>query len=330
MANTNSSSLCSRLHMGRTRGFWNQAGEMMGLPFASKPRFQFCFTKGLASKNSPVGPIENVEEAVPVGPKHHFPWLALPFDIGQYRHLHGIVVTLVMRHELVIPFQFARVRIQCEHGVGVEIISRTRVAIPAWIRIPGSPKRKVGFRVIGSSDPNGVAPVLIGVASPGIGSRIRGRVRCSPKAPQLFAGFDIVGGNPAIRASSLSAVPRTTMFLMINGATFSWLALVPINKSLVPDGLPVLGIDGDQMSIVGRPETACPLKSPGPSQPARTRSIRRNLVGEGPEGPAGGRIESNYIVPLHRIQDPVHNQRCVFHLVGWDHLRVQPRQVDDG
>ena len=116
--------------------------------------------EGLSQQKLSRCPVEDVKESVSVGPKHHFPRFTLPLDIGEDRHLHGIVITFVMRHELVIPFQFPRIRIQCEHGIGIEIISRTRVPVPSGIWIPGSPKRKVGFRIIGTRDPDGRPPYL--------------------------------------------------------------------------------------------------------------------------------------------------------------------------
>ena len=60
------------------------------------------------------GAIQDVEEAVAIGPEHHFALLALPVDIGEDRNLRRIPVVFIARRELEIPFQLSGVRIESD------------------------------------------------------------------------------------------------------------------------------------------------------------------------------------------------------------------------
>ncbi len=69
----------------------------------------------LAQQELSGGSVQHVEEAVAVGPQHHFAWFALPVDIREYGNLGGVPVILVAGRELEIPLQLTGVGIQRHH-----------------------------------------------------------------------------------------------------------------------------------------------------------------------------------------------------------------------
>src|SRR5207245_2169560 len=84
-----------------------------GLPLSSRPLVQFTLTNGLPDKNSPVARSRTYQNplrlahnmTLRVAPCHGF-WYVLDRD------LHGVVVELVVRSELKMPFQLTGVRVE--------------------------------------------------------------------------------------------------------------------------------------------------------------------------------------------------------------------------
>src|SRR6185437_7348514 len=132
----------STLERGRLVGCWNWPAILVetGIPIL---RYE-----SLAHQKFSGGPVQDVKNSVPVGPKHHFPQFALPLNICENRDLVGIVIALVMGRKLVIPFHFSCICIQGDHRVGIEIIPKALVAIPSRSWISCSPICQVSFRVI--------------------------------------------------------------------------------------------------------------------------------------------------------------------------------------
>ena len=95
----------------------------------------------------------------------------------------------------------------------------------------------------------------------------------------------------------------------------------------IPQRLPVLGIDGDQMRVDGAHEqrVAQDRQPAIDAAAAGARRLRhRKLVG--PEDPSGGGIESDHVVgSLDRVHDPVHHQRRGFELLERSRL-IDPLQ----
>ena len=104
------------------------------------------FHIGLAQQEFAGDAIEHVHQAIAVGPQHHLARLALPGDVGQHRHLRRVVVQLVMRRELVVPFQLACIGIERDHAVAVEVVAQARAAIPVGRRIARAPVDQVRSR----------------------------------------------------------------------------------------------------------------------------------------------------------------------------------------
>ena len=62
-----------------------------------------------------------------------------PSHVGQHRDLHRIVVEIVVRRELVIPFQLAGIGIERDHGIAVEVVAGAVVAVPIGPGIADAP-----------------------------------------------------------------------------------------------------------------------------------------------------------------------------------------------
>ena len=118
--------------------------------------------------------------------------LPLPFHIGEHGHLHGIVIEIVVRRELEIPFQLAGVGIERDHGIAVEIGALANVAVPVGTGIADAPVGQIQLRIVGAGNPDGSAAVLPGIARPCLMAGLaRAGDRVEP--PGFFAGRGIVG-----------------------------------------------------------------------------------------------------------------------------------------
>ena len=127
--------------------------------------------------------IEDVVEPVAIGPEHHLELGVVPFDIGQDRDLHRVVVVRVIRGELEMPPQLARVGIQRDHRARVEIVTRALCPVEIRTRIADAPVRQVELRVIRPRHPDRTAAV-----TPGLRIAVCGRVRRA-RQPGLMPGL---------------------------------------------------------------------------------------------------------------------------------------------
>ena len=94
-------------------------------------------------------------------------------------HLHGIVIELVVRRELVIPFQLAGVGVQRDHRTAVEIVAHADIAVLIRARVADAPIGEVERRIVGARHPYRCAAGLPGIARPGFVTRLRrGREWC--------------------------------------------------------------------------------------------------------------------------------------------------------
>ena len=161
-----------------------------GRPFASKPSSQLVFTYGLPLRNSPVVAVEHVHHAVAVRPQHHLARTALPLDVGEHRHLRGVVVQLVVRRELVVPLQLAGVGVERDDAVAVQVVAEPRAAVPVGRRIAGAEEHEVRLGVVGAGVPDAGAAGLPRLARPGLVARLAGTGN-RVEAPDLLAGLRV-------------------------------------------------------------------------------------------------------------------------------------------
>src|SRR5579864_1654258 len=98
----------------------------------------------------------------------------------------------IMRSELEIPLKFARVAIQGEQTIGVEIVSNARIAVPVRPRIAGAPEDGVLLRIVSAGNPGGGSAGFRGVGGPRFAPGLASG-RHSPETPCPPAGFSIIG-----------------------------------------------------------------------------------------------------------------------------------------
>ena len=78
-------------------------------------------------------------------------------QIAEHRHLGRVPVVDVVRRELVMPAQPARVGFERDERRGVEIVAFARVAVVVGSRISRAEEDEVLLRIVGAGDPNRAA-----------------------------------------------------------------------------------------------------------------------------------------------------------------------------
>jgi hypothetical protein len=97
-----------------------------------------------------------------------------------------------MRHFLVIPLQFARVGVERDDRIGIEVIARTELVVEIGRRIAHAPIEQVQFWIVGSDQPRGSAAVLPHLLAPGFIAWFAGTGN-GVEPPDMFAGLHVVG-----------------------------------------------------------------------------------------------------------------------------------------
>src|SRR5580765_6442305 len=145
-----------------------------------------------AEKESPFLTIQNVIEAVAVRPIDELARLPAPLSIHEYRHLRGIPIMNVVRHELEIPFQLAGIGVEGDGAVGVQVVAVPRVAVPIWRWIASAPDDEVLFGVERARRPCRRSAGFPCLARPGVAAGLSWFGN-SPEAPAALARGHIVG-----------------------------------------------------------------------------------------------------------------------------------------
>src|SRR5262249_15012128 len=123
-------------------------------------------------------------------------------DICQYRYLSGVVVHLIVGRELVVPLQLARVRIEGDHAVRIEIVTQADRTIAIGRRIARSPEGQIRFWVVSSGVPDSRPAGFPRVSGPRFVTNLAGFGN-GVEAPDFFSRLGIKGGKKgAYRAVS--------------------------------------------------------------------------------------------------------------------------------
>ena len=134
------------------------------------------------------------------------PHSAIDVDVSNRDLLNGIVVPLFSRNFLIVPAVFASVGINCHNGYCEQVVATLRAAGKCIPRrtVANSKQHKIGLRVIGNGIPCGTASTFFPpVARPSGSCHFHRRIFKSVcrvaghcvEAPELFAGFGIIGTN---------------------------------------------------------------------------------------------------------------------------------------
>ena len=306
--------LRSRLDVGALDGRLG-VGRPDGPPLRIESFVPVLLHEGLAHQELTGDAIQHVEEPVAIPPQHRLARLPLPGDVGEYRHLYGVPVELVVRRELVVPFELPCVGVEGNDRVGVEIVARvSRASGPAGIRVAGAPERQVRCRIVGAGHPDRRAAVLPRVARPRIVAGLAG-LRDGIEFPDLLSGADVERGDPAIDAVFVRRRPEDDFVLDDERRDIELKALLPVDERPVPDRLAGLRVDRNQVPVVRGPEQAIP----GDREALHDHQVRIRLgghaVSEGPEAPPGGRVERHDLAVLDGVEHAVHDERRGLHLV---------------
>src|SRR5881296_3848463 len=97
----------------------------------------------------------------------------------------------IVRDHLEMPLQLARVGIERDRRIRVQIVTLANVSIPVRRRIPSSPDNQVLGGIEGAGHPSWRAAVLPRVAGPAFVALFARSGHC-PKAPAPLAGLGIV------------------------------------------------------------------------------------------------------------------------------------------
>src|SRR5262249_55052355 len=91
----------------RTLRGWRHFHNLLGPAFGVESARPVHFNKRLTEQELTGSAIEHVEESVAVRPQHDLSRASLPLHIDEDRDLSRIVVELIMRRKLVMPFQLS-------------------------------------------------------------------------------------------------------------------------------------------------------------------------------------------------------------------------------
>ena len=105
----------------------------------------------------------------------------------------------VMRRELKIPLDLARVGVEGEEAVRIQVVAGPEVSVPIRRRVAGRPIQKIEVRIVGTRQPCRAAARLPTVSAPGIATGLAGR-RNRVRSPQQLAGLGIIGIDKAAHA----------------------------------------------------------------------------------------------------------------------------------
>ena len=108
--------------------------------------------------------------------------------------MHGIVIEIVVRRELEVPFELAGIGVERDHAIAIEVVAGAMVAIPIGTGIADAPVGEIEIGIVGARDPDGGAAGLPGIAGPGF---VAGFARAGDgvEAPGFLAGRGVVGGD---------------------------------------------------------------------------------------------------------------------------------------
>src|SRR5207248_8945163 len=96
-------------------------------------------------------------------------------------------------------FEFARVGIEREQAVGVEVIARARRAVKVGRGVTRAPENGVEFRVKRTRHPSGASAEFVTLAGPTGGAEFAGSWN-GPKTPRFLAGLGVVSRDKAAHA----------------------------------------------------------------------------------------------------------------------------------
>ena len=157
------------------------AGLGSGRPSPPTPRVQFVPTKSVLTRFSPVSRSITKNHPLRLAWATSFRGSPSNSPSNNTGVWDGIPIVRVVRGDLEIPDQFARVRIQCDDRLGIEVVPFAPLAGDDGLRVARAQIQEIQFGVVGAWNPGHPAGVHHGL---GAGPRRRlGVVRIGTRIP---------------------------------------------------------------------------------------------------------------------------------------------------
>ena len=265
-----------------------------------------------AQEHLPVRAIEHVEEAVAIGLQQQFARRSLERGINQQQRLLRIPVPQIVRRELKVPAKLARLRVERDNRVRIQVVSLTAAAIGVRVRVSSRPEERPRLRIVAAWQPRRTAALLeIGISLP----RFRARLSTlghGPETPRLIPRLDVICGE---KASNPHVAARHTSDDEISDdqrrrRSSVWLFEV-FRKHDFPEQRPVRATDRQKVRVVGDQKYARSEYRYATVEPdARiTTDARGSRTREAPHLSPRCRIESRDLIRRAHIHDAVEHQR---------------------
>src|SRR5579864_1443342 len=210
---------------------------------------QFLHERSRVQKSS-IGPVENIEKAIPVGLYQQASPRAALLRIHQDRGFIRIVVVQIVRRELEVPFQFARIGVESQHASRIKIVAGAGVSHKVRRRITGCPIQSIEFRIIGTGHPGRPTSVKIGIVGPTRGAKLPGPGYC-PETPHQLSSLRIVGGHKSADSGVATGSTHDHRVFHYEWRAGGAVLLGLIGIFNVPAQAARASVEAEQMSIIG-------------------------------------------------------------------------------
>src|SRR6056300_1274136 len=114
------------------------------------------------------------------------------------------MIELVTWRRLEIPLEFARICLQRDYRVGVEIIAGANVCVHVWPWITSAPENEIRLWIVGACHPSWSAACFPGIAEPCVIVRVVFACGC-PEAPAQLSRVHIIGIDKAANTGFATA-----------------------------------------------------------------------------------------------------------------------------
>ncbi len=158
----------------------------------------------------------------------------------------------VVWHLLYVPGELARLEIECDDGIRVQIGARANLVVEIWRRISGGHQKKALLDIDRHGRPRRAASVL-GSIPPRVGARLLAGWN-DVEGPDQRPGVDVEGIDTSIDADVRAGITREDLAVERDRRAGDFIAEPRVADANVPQQLAGRGVQGDQVSIDGAPE----------------------------------------------------------------------------
>ena len=209
--------------------------------------------------------------------------------------------------ELKKPLHLSRIRIQRDHGFGVEVIAFAHVAIEIGRWIAGSPVNQVELGIVAAGQPGVAAGRLPGIAGPGFRAGLAGFGDHVP-SPEPLAGGGVISVQPAVQPVVARSDSDNDLVSQRQGRDRAPVAVFRLGHFGFPEQIPGARVERDKLRIGSAQVHPVPI-----DRHAATRSaLESRLMMILPDQPSCLRVDGVDLVWLRDVHDPIDHQRHCF------------------